>query len=348
MEIETLLREACAQNASDLHLTAGVPPVFRVSGALIGLSEEGPLTPPVLEDLVRQILTEEQYQQFVHRGEVDCSYAIAGLSRFRVNAYRQRGSAALAIRVIPHEVPSMEALGLPPVVLSMVDKLQGLVVITGPTGSGKSTSLAAMVDHLNRTRRLHILTLEDPIEYLHRHQMSMVNQREVGSDTPSFAQGLRAALREDPDVIMVGEMRDVETMATAISAAETGHLVLATLHTPDAPQTVDRLIDSFPPEQQRQIRLQVSSVLLGVIAQRLLPRADGQGRVAAFEILVNTPAVANLIRSEKIHQIRSVMETGRNQGMQTLQQSLRELEQQRLVTPEVVKFYTPVSPMGGL
>lgn len=347
MEIEVLLKQACALHASDLHLTAGLPPVLRIAGRLVNLPLDT-LTPPVLEDLVRQVLTEEQYEQFRSRGEIDRSYGIPGLSRFRVNAYRQRGSAALAIRVIPHEIPSMETLGLPPVILSLVDKPQGLLVVTGPTGSGKSSSLAAMVDHLNRTRQLHILTLEDPIEYLHRHQMSIVNQREVGSDTRSFAQGLRAALREDPDVIMVGEMRDVETMATAISAAETGHLVLATLHTPDAPQTVDRLIDSFPPEQHRQIRLQVSSVLLGVIAQRLLPRADGRGRVAAFEVLVNTPAVANLIRSEKVHQIRSVMETSRNLGMQTLQQHLQELQQQGLVTPEIVNLYTPVSPMGGL
>jgi len=347
MEIEVLLRQAFALHASDLHLTAGLPPVLRIAGRLVTLPLDT-LTPPVLEDLVRQVLTEEQYEQFQRRGEVDRSYGISGLSRFRVNAYRQRGSAALAIRVIPHDIPSIEALGLPPVVLSLIDKPQGLLVVTGPTGSGKSSSLAAMIDHLNRTRQLHILTLEDPIEYLHRHEMSIVNQREIGSDTLSFAQGLRAALREDPDVIMVGEMRDVETMATAISAAETGHLVLATLHTPDAPQTVDRLIDSFPPEQQRQIRLQVSSVLLGVIAQRLLPRADGKGRVAAFEVLVNTPAVANLIRAEKVHQIRSVMETNRNLGMQTLQQSLRELEEQGLVTPEIVRLYTPVSPMGGL
>lgn len=347
MEIELLLRQACARKASDLHLTAGLPPVFREAGALVQMPVD-PLTPLALDDLVRQILTEEQYQLFRNRGEVDCPYAIPGVSRFRVNAYWQRGSAALAIRVIPQEIPSMEALGLPPVVASLLEKPQGLLVVTGPTGSGKTTSLAAMVDHLNRTRRLHILTLEYPIEYLHHHQMSMVNQREVGVDTASFAQGLRAALREDPDVILVGEMRDVETMATALSAAETGHLVLTTLHTPDAPQTVDRLIDSFPPQQQRQIRLQVASVLLGVIAQRLFQRADGQGRVAAFEILVNTPAVANLIRSEKVHQIRSVMETGRSQGMQTMQQSLRELAQQGLLTPDIVKTCAPVAPLGGL
>lgn len=347
MQIEVLLRQACERNASDLHLTTGLPPVLRIGGELKALPLD-PLTPQMLDEMVRQILTEEQYREFSAAGEYDLSYGISGLSRFRINAYRQRGSAALAIRVIPVQIPSIQSLGLPAIAVSFVERPQGLVVVTGPTGSGKSTSLAAMVDHLNQTKQLHILTLEDPIEYLHRHKRSMVNQREVGADTAAFARGLRAGLRQDPDVILVGEMRDLETMATAIAAAETGHLVLATLHTPDAPQTVDRLIDSFPPEQQRQIRLQLASVLVGVISQRLVPRADGQGRVAVFEVLVNTPAVANLIRSEKVHQIRSAMETGRSQGMVTLLQSLRELEQRGIITAETVREFTPFSPLGGL
>jgi len=341
LDLEMVLREACVQQATDIHLTAGLPPMLRIAGELFPLLQE-PLTPAMLEEIVRELLTEEQYQRFCTRGQADRAYGIPGLSRFRVNAYRQRGSPALAIRVIPWEIPSVEDLGLPPVAISLVQRPQGLLVITGPTGSGKTTSLAALVEYLNQTRRLHILTLEDPIEYLHKHRLSMVNQREVGSDTPSFAQGLRSALREDPDVIMVGEMRDLETMATAISAAETGHLVLASLHTPDAPQTVDRLIDSFPPAQQRQIRLQVASVLLGVIAQRLVPRADGRGLVAAFEVLVNTPAIANLIRSEKIHQIRAAMETGRSQGMQTLQQSLQDLAARGIIDPEIVQLHSPI------
>lgn len=286
-------------------------------------------------------MTGEQMADFQDNGEIDFSYGLAGVSRFRVNAYHQRGNVALAVRVIPQRVPFMEELGLPPVLKSFVERPQGLVIITGPTGSGKSTTLAALVNHLNETRQLHILTLEDPIEYLHRHQRSMVNQREVGSDTKAFARGLRAALREDPDVILVGELRDLETMATAVAAAETGHLVLTTLHTPDAPQTVDRMIDSFPPEQQRQIRLQLSSVLVGIVGQRLLPRKDGQGRVAACEILVNTPAIANLIRSEKIHQIRGVLQTSRQLGMQTLEMSLEDLVRQGLISPEVAQEYMP-------
>lgn len=346
MQIVDLLRETHERGASDLHLTVGAPPVLRLRGELVPL-DHPPLVPVDTADLARQLMSPEQEQQLADQGECDFSYSLAGVSRFRVNTYRQRGNVAVAIRLIPHRTPRIDELGLPPVMRSLVERPQGLVVVTGPTGSGKSTTLAALIGHLNETKRLHILTLEDPIEYLHRHQRSIVNQREVGSDTKAFARGLRAALRQDPDVILVGEMRDLETISTAITAAETGHLILTTLHTPDAPQTVDRLIDVFPPEQQRQIRLQVASVLVGVVSQRLLPRADGQGRVAAFEILINTPATANLIRAEKTHQIRNVMQTSRAHGMQTLEVSLEQLHQRGLITSDVVREYTvELQPRG--
>jgi twitching motility protein PilT len=343
--MDDLLRLAHGQGASDLHLTAGLPPVLRRNGLLQPLGG-APLGGEAIEGCIRQVLTDEQYATFTSRGECDRAYGLPGVSRFRLNAYRQSGSAALAARVVPHRVPALAELGLPPAVVALVERQQGLVIVTGPTGSGKSTTLAALVDHLNETKRLHILTLEDPIEYVHAHKRSMVNQREVGSDTAAFGQGLRAALRQDPDVILVGELRDLETMRTAVAAAETGHLVLTTLHTPDAPQAVDRLIDMFPPEQQRQIRMQLAAALAGVVAQRLLPRPDGQGRVAAFEVLVNTPAVANLIRTEKVHQIRMVMQTGRSHGMQLLETHLQELLGRGLVTPEAARQYMTGSSSG--
>src|SRR5690606_38237188 len=252
---------------------------------------------------------------------VDFAYSLPGVGRFRANVYRQRGSLAAAFRLIPTSVPDLDELGLPPAVAGLCELSQGLVLVTGPTGSGKSTTLAAMVDRINRTRRLHIVTLEDPIEYLHRHRRSLVNQREVGIDVPTFAAGLRAALREDPDVIMVGEMRDLETIATALTAAETGHLVLATLHTPSAPQAVDRIIDVFPAEQQNQVRVQLAGVLEAVIAQRLVPTADGRGRHVVAEVLLGTAAVRNLIREGKTAQLPAVMETSRQYGMVTLRES---------------------------
>jgi twitching motility protein PilT len=258
-------------------------------------------------------------------GEYDCAYTVPGLSRFRVNIFRQRGTVSLALRTIPFGIPPFDSLGLPEVTREILRRPQGLVLVTGPTGSGKSTTLAAMVDEINRTMQKHVITLEDPIEYLHAHRQSIVVQREVGLDTKSFATGLRAALREDPDVILVGEMRDLETISTAMTAAETGHLVLATLHTPDAAQTIDRIIDAFSPSQQVQIRYQLASVLVAVYAQRLLPHRSGRGRVAAFEVLVNVPAVANLIRTEKVHQLKSVMQTGARYGMRTLEQDLNRL-----------------------
>ncbi|MCL6598565.1 MAG: type IV pilus twitching motility protein PilT [Alicyclobacillus macrosporangiidus] len=323
MDILQLLAQAKAAGASDLHLSVNAPPVLRVNGELV--AEGDPLSPADTEGMARALMTSPQWEAFAAAGEIDFSFSLPGVSRYRVNVYRQRGCVSIAARVVPNQVPKLEDLGLPEVLRSFTDKPNGLVLVTGPTGSGKSTTLAAMIDHINHTQRKHIITLEDPIEYLHRHHLSIINQREIGLDTHGFGPALRAALRQDPDVILVGEMRDLETMQTAITAAETGHLVFATLHTSDAVQTVDRMIDVFPASQQAQVRLQIASVLQGVVTQRLYKRADGRGRVAAVEVLVNTPAVANLIRTEKTHQIRSVMQTGRAFGMQTMEMHLREL-----------------------
>jgi twitching motility protein PilT len=336
MNMEEILLEAGRRRASDVHMTVGVPVMYRVRGEL-QLGHGEPLTAAMTEEGVRQLMTPEQLQHFMNRRESDFSFELGGVSRYRVNAYRQKGSVGMAIRLIPATVPRLEELGLPPIVKELAQRPQGLVLVTGPTGSGKSTTLAAMIDHINRRRKGHIITLEDPIEFVHGHKSCVVNQREIGADTESFSVALRAALRQDPDVILVGEMRDLETILTAVTAAETGHLVFGTLHTADAPQTVHRIIDMFPPESQSQIRAQLSAVLLGVLAQRLLPTADGQGRVAAMETLVNTPAVASLIRSDKVHQIRSVMQTGRVQGMQTFDLALRELVQQQVITTEAAK-----------
>ncbi|MCL6517746.1 type IV pilus twitching motility protein PilT, partial [Alicyclobacillus sp.] len=321
MDIRALLTLAKERGASDLHLSVGAPPVLRIDGELVAQGD--PLSPEVAEALARSLMSDAQWEAFSAAGELDFSFSLAGVSRFRVNVYRQRGCVSVAARLVPSRVPRLDELGLPEVIRSFTERSHGLVLVTGPTGSGKSTTLAAMLDHINRTQRKHIITLEDPIEYLHRHHQSIIDQREIGQDTRGFAPALRAALRQDPDVILVGEMRDLETMQTAITAAETGHLVLATLHTSDAVQTVDRMIDVFPAAQQAQVRLQIASVLQGVVTQRLYKRADGAGRIAAVEILVNTPAVANLIRTEKTHQIRSVMQTGRQAGMQTMDMHVR-------------------------
>lgn len=331
-----LLQEAHARKASDIHITVNSPIILRIFGALKPVNDFT-LKPQDTEELAKQFMSEEKMTALREKGEVDFSYGISGLARFRVNAYLQRGSIGLAIRIVPSHIPTMEQLHLPSAAKELIQKPQGLLLVTGPTGSGKSTTLASMVDHLNRTESLHMITLEDPIEYIHDHKMSMVNQREVGLDTSSFAAGLKAALRQDPDVLLVGELRDLDTISTAITAAETGHLVLATLHTADAPQTIDRIVDVFPADMQTQIRIQLASVLLGVISQRLLPKKDGTGRIAAFELLVNTPAVANLIRSEKVFQIRSVMQTSRSIGMKTLEGSLRELIQQGVIAVESAK-----------
>ncbi len=339
-DIHHLLKLAFTSHASDLHITVGAPPIFRVDGELKRYGQQL-LTPEATEQMARTLIKREQYDHFVGRGELDFSYGIPGVSRFRVNAYMQRSCIGLVARVIPTSVPSLQQLNMPESLYKFAYKPQGLLLVTGPTGSGKSTTLAALIDYINQQMSRHIITLEDPIEYLHRHGRSIINQREVGFDTHNFANGLRAALRQDPDVILVGEMRDLETIHTAITAAETGHLVLGTLHTSDASQTIDRIIDVFPAHQQPQIRIQLASVLLGVVAQRLFPKAEGKGRVAATEILVNTPAIANLIRQEKVHQIRSMMQTGKAQGMHTLEMSIKELMQEGLIASDKAKFYLP-------
>lgn len=328
-----LLQQTVELKASDLHLTVGAPPVVRVNGILTSLGYP-PLKAEETERLAEELLQGDKLAQFKERGEVDLSYSYPRVGRFRVNVYKQRGTVGIALRVITAEIPTLASLGLPEVIAHLVRRPKGLLLVTGPTGSGKSTTLAAMIDLINEERACHILTLEDPIEYLHRHKKSIVNQREIGMDSSSFAVALRAALRQDPDVILVGEMRDLETISIAVTAAETGHLVLATLHTVDAPQTVDRIIDVFPPGQQGQIRIQLANTLVGVISQRLLPRRDGRGRVAAVEILVSTAAVRNLIREGKVHQLYSVMQTGARHGMQTMDFHLRKLYEKGLIRAE--------------
>ncbi|WP_324715623.1 type IV pilus twitching motility protein PilT [Carboxydochorda subterranea] len=332
--LDTLLRITVERHASDLHLTSGVPPMLRIHGRLEPLDGYKVLMPADLEGLIRPILNEGLLRTFEQQGQVDLSHGVPGVGRFRCNVFRQRGSWGMAARVIPAEVPSLDQLGLPPVVADLCGRVDGLILVTGPTGSGKSTTLAAMIDHINQHRKTVIITLEDPIEYLHRHKMSVINQREIGTDTTSFAAALRGALRADPDVVLVGEMRDLDTVATALRAAETGHLVLSTLHTRGAAETVERVIDMFPPEQQRQIQLQFASTIQAVISQRLLPRADGQGRVLACEVMVATPAIRTMIRESKWHQIPAAIETGARFGMRTLEASMRALLERGLIDPE--------------
>ncbi|MFD2369065.1 type IV pilus twitching motility protein PilT [Brevibacillus sp. GCM10020057] len=337
IDVDKLLKYAFDKGASDLHLSVGTSPVFRIDGELKRL-DTPPLAPEDTEWMAKTMIPPHMYEKFKEKGELDFSYGLQGVSRFRVNAYQQRGCTGIVARVIPTSIPTLETIGMPGIVKKFAQKPQGLLLVTGPTGSGKSTTLAAVIDYINRTMKKHVMTLEDPIEYLHKHQLSVVNQREVGLDTRDFASGLRAALRQDPDVILVGEMRDLETISTAITAAETGHLVLATLHTSDAPQTIDRIIDVFPGSQQPQMRTQLASVLVGIICQRLFPKIGG-GRTVATEILVNTPAVANLIRSEKVHQIKSILQTGRELGMHTLEMSIKELIANSKITMETAQFY---------
>lgn len=334
--INELMLEAYNKKASDLHITVGAKPIFRINGRLAQNGEEI-LTVRDTEQFIRELVNDSQYAEFVDKGELDFSYSIEKISRFRVNAFKQRGAVSLAIRVIPTSIPDLEQLGVEPIVNTFAEKPQGLILVTGPTGSGKSTTLASMINLINQTQSKHIITLEDPIEYLHRHEKSLIVQREIGVDSNSFANALRAALRQDPDVILVGEMRDLETISTAITAAETGHLVFATLHTTDAANTIDRIIDVFPAYQQPQIRLQLASVLVSIISQRLIPRADFKGRALAMEILVNTPAVANLIRQEKVHQIKTVMQTGRAVGMQTIEMAVQNLVARGKITEQTAK-----------
>lgn len=322
--IEEILAKAKEAGASDVHITVGIPPKMRVNGALITMQGDK-LAPADTLEIAAQIMNDKQQQRFEENGECDMSFAIPGQGRYRLNVYKQRGSIAMAFRLVDTQVPSAESLGVPQSVIDLYQKKRGLILVTGPTGSGKSTTLASLIDKINNNREAHVITLEDPIEYLHTHKRSIVNQREIGLDSMNYAHALRAALREDPDVILVGEMRDFETISVAITAAETGHLVLSTLHTIGAASTVDRVIDVFPPHQQQQIRVQLANVLEAVISQQLIPTADGSGRVAAFEVLHLNPAVRNLIREGKTHQLTSVMQTNRKMGMITMDDAILQL-----------------------
>jgi len=332
--IPELLEMVVDRGASDLHLTTGTPPVVRLNGVLHRLENYEPLEPDQLQRMIYSILTQRQRERLEQDLELDVSYALPGKGRFRVNVYFQRDALGAAFRMIPFEIKSVEQLGLPRQVEDFARLPRGLVLVTGPTGSGKSTTLAALVDIVNNERDQHIMTVEDPIEFLHKHKRCIVNQREVGHDTHSFADALKHVLRQDPDVILVGEMRDLETIQTALTAAETGHLVFATLHTQDAPQTVDRVIDVFPPFQQQQVRVQLAVTLQGVVTQQLLPTSDGMGRVAAAEIMIATPAIQNLIREAKVHQIYSSMQAGGKHGMHTMDQHLTELVRAGRITYE--------------
>jgi twitching motility protein PilT len=325
LNLRSLLQEMTQRGASDLHLTVGNPAKLRVDGDLVNSHITQVLAPKDTLALAYSILTENQKKRFEVEDELDFSFGVQNLSRFRGNVYKQRGCVAMAIRQIPYEIISVEKLGLPPILNKLADRPRGLVLVTGPTGSGKSTTLAAMIDKVNKERRGHIITIEDPIEFIHRHQNCMINQREVGADTQSFTHALKYALRQDPDVILVGEMRDLETISAALTIAETGHLVFATLHTNSAAESINRIIDAFPAHQQAQVRAQLAFVLEGVVTQTLIPKAKGKGRVVAAEIMICTPAIRAVIRDEKIHQIYSLMQAGKKHGMQTMNDALHML-----------------------
>jgi twitching motility protein PilT len=329
-----LLKMMIEKNASDLHITTGSPPRLRIDGKLVNL-DHPPLSPTDTKALCYSILTDAQKHKYEESNELDLSFGVKGLSRFRANIFMQRGAVAGAFRTIPFEIRTFKELGLPDIIGEMVKKPRGLILVTGPTGSGKSTTLASMIDKINLERADHIITIEDPIEYLHPHKKCLINQREVHADTMSFKAALRYVLRQDPDVVLIGEMRDLETIEAALTVSETGHLTLATLHTNSAVQTINRIIDVFPPHQQEQIRVQLSFVLEGIFAQQLISKKSGQGRVLAVELLVPNPAIRNLIREDKIHQIYSMMQTGQSRyGMQTMNQSLLELYTKGLITYE--------------
>ncbi len=354
VHVDDMLREMVERGASDLHICVGVPPILRIDGKLVPMNFDK-LNPLITQRILYDILTDEQIQRFEENWELDFSYSLQNLARFRVNIFKDKGNHAGAFRLIPMKIPTLKELGLPPVLEFIARRPRGLVLVTGPTGSGKSTSLASMINMINSERGLHIITIEDPIEYLHQHKKCIINQREVGQDTKEFANALRASLREDPDVILVGEMRDLETMSNAVRAAETGHLVFATLHTNTAAQTVDRLVDAFPPSQQEQIRLMVSNSLEAVLCQQLLPRAGMPGRVCAMEIMIATNAVRNLIRENKTHQLTSIIQTSGAVGMMTMDMCLKELYLKGAVTYEEASthsvnlddFKNMVSAAGG-
>lgn len=337
-----LLKLVIEKNASDLHVTTGSPPRLRIDGKLVNI-DHPPLNPTDTKALCYSVLTDAQKHKYEENNELDFSFGVKGLSRFRANIFMQRGAVAGAFRIIPFDIRSFKDLGLPEIMNDIVKKPRGLILVTGPTGSGKSTTLAAVVDRINSDRHEHIITVEDPIEYLHPHRKCLINQREVGADTASFSAALRYILRQDPDVVLIGEMRDLETIEAALTVAETGHLTLATLHTNSAVQTMNRIIDVFPPHQQEQIRVQLSFVLEGILAQQLIPKKSGSGRVLAIEVLVPNPAIRNLIREDKIHQIYSMMQTGQAKfGMQTMNQSLLDLYSRRLISYEDAVGRSPV------
>ena len=342
--LDEILIQSVKSGASDIHLTTGRPPSYRIDGVLAPIEGER-LTPQMLEELLMPLMDVRHRGELQDNGQTDFAYAIPGVGRFRVNVFKQRGTLASVMRSLPFNIPEPEQLGIPAEVVEMTSRKRGLILVTGPTGSGKSTTLASLLHVINRTYPYHIITLEDPIEYLHRHDKSVVNQREIGSDSTDYAQALRAALREDPDVILVGEMRDLETISTAITAAETGHLVFSTLHTIGADKTIDRIIDVFPPNQHQQIRIQLASVLECVVSQQLLKKADGSGRVAALEILFANNAVRNLIRESKTYQIASIMQTNKRAGMQTMDDALYDLYMRKLIDADNAVTYAqdPVS-----
>lgn len=334
MHVDELLRLTIEKGASDLHLRVPSPPVIRVDGVMMPLDELTGITPHDMTEALQHITTEAQRETFHTELELDLAYSIPGLARFRVNAFFQRGTISLAFRSVSVKVPSIDELGLPAVCKTLALNPKGLILVTGPTGSGKSTTLAAMIDHLNKHDTRNVITIEDPIEFLHSNENCLIAQRELGDDTKSFASALKHALREDPDVIIVGEMRDLESIATAVTAAETGHLVMSTLHTGSASQTIDRIIDVFPPHQQEQIRMQLSLALEGVLTQILLPRADGKGRVAAFEVMIATDAIRNLVREGRTEQIPTYLQTGRQYGMHTMDHNLEDLAKSGVISEE--------------
>lgn len=351
--IDILLRTLVIKKSSDLHFQAGSPPIFRVNGEL-SFSDLGALSDKDIEKYLFSIMSKGQKEEFEKNHHADFSYSVPGIARFRVNVYQQRGCIGAVMRCIPFDIPKLEEMGFPPIIKELASKPNGLVLVTGPTGCGKSTTLAAIIGYINSNLKGHIITIEDPLEFLHQNKLCEINQREVGLDTDSFATALRDALREDPNVILVGELRDLDTISNAITAAETGHLVFATLHTNDATQTVDRMIDVFPSHQQPQIRTQLASTLRAVIAQKLLRKKDGSGRVAAFEIMVANPAIRHLIKDGNTHQIYSTIQTGSQEGMQTLEQSLKNLCQNGVISAEEaahkandLKSFELVNKMGG-